>query len=147
MIVILFLLSESFDFEKKNKKRKLISSEKTMSFSIISEKSVLCVKISLFFCTELTAFLRALLSDSLRSLSSILLKTDLLLFTLLIFSLTNMLMCLRCFKILRTDAFICCVHAHKFIKCSRCMIEKIICHIMSLFSRHELFIADNNRFL
>src|SRR5438034_11060827 len=106
MIVIFFLLSESFNFKKKSKKRELISSEKTMSSFVILEKSVLCVKTSLLSYIKLIAFSEVLLSDFLKSLSLILLKINLLLSTFLILSLADISMCLRCFKILRTDVFI-----------------------------------------
>ena len=160
MIVILFTFSEFLDFEKRDVKRKLAFSEKIMSFSlfvvlVFLMKNLFLTNLLMFYSSVLFVILmiqiftslKILFSDFLKSASSILLFTAGLLTSVsLILFLVSMSMCLRCFKILRINVFIHCIHACKFIKCNKYTIKKIIYHVMSLFSRHELFIADSNRF-
>ena len=96
---------------------------------------------------QFSASLEDLFSDFLKSASFIFLFiTDLSVFAFLIFFLVNMLMCFQCSKILRFDALIQCIRSNKYVKCTHYSIKKIVCLIMSLLSRHKLFIVNSSKF-
>src|SRR5436189_1605772 len=110
IIAVFFIFSEFFDFKKKNIERKLIFSEKIMSFFLFIIfafliKNLFLIDLSIFYFSifsvismiQFSVFLKALFSDFLRSAFSVFSFTaDLLISALLIFFLVSTSMCLQC---------------------------------------------------
>ena len=148
MIVILFTLSESLDSEKKSVERELVSFEKIMSFFlsavlVFSVKNLFLTDLSAFYFSvffvisviQTSAFLKALLSDFLRSLSLILTSSnslDVMLASLLV-SLADQNMCLHYSKQLIEDSEIHCFCLNEYQKCFCCESNKTQCIKMSIF--------------
>ena len=158
--MIFFIFSESLDFKKKSIKRELTFFKKIMNFFLFAA-SVFSVKnsfltdllmfhfliLSVILMIQFSAFSEALFFDFLKFVFFVLsFMIDLLMSVFLIFSLAGMSMCFWCLKILRIDALIWCVRSNKYVKCVCYSVEKVVCFVMNLFSKHKLFTADSNRF-
>src|SRR5437762_2558117 len=119
MIAALFIFSESLEFEKRNVEKKLVFSEKIMSFFLfivfafsvknlfLTDSSVFCLSVfSIILMIQISAFLKALLSDFLKFLSliSALLNSLSVVLTNLLISLVSQNMCLCCSKQLIEDS-------------------------------------------
>ena len=160
MIMIFFTFSEFLDFKKKSIKRELMSSEKIMSFFLLT---VLAFSMKNLFLTDLLTFHFLIFSVILMiqtSVSSEILFSDSLKFLFLISAFLNFLnavltdlltslvdqnMCLCCSKQLIKDSEICCFCFNEYQKCFCCESNKIQYVKMSIFhylNDSELILLD-----